>query len=415
MVTLPSDTKQEPTVVTAEYNPFAPGMLGNPYEMYRALRENDPIHRSEMMESWVLTRYDDIDKVLTDNRFSADRQRARTRFAQMIQEQQAQYGPMSTAQTMLTSDPPDHTRLRKLVSKAFTPRAVLDLRPRIQDIVDYLLSEAGERGEFDIIHDLAYPLPVIVIAEMLGVPPEDRHRFKHWSDTVVATLGGPFTPPEVLEAARVAIEELAEYIGHVIAERRAEPKEDLISGLIAAEEGGQVLSEEEIFATCILLLIAGNETTTNLIGTSMLALFQNPEQMERLRRDLSLISSAVEELLRYAGPVHGTGRVPKEDVEIAGHVFHEGEMVFTLLAAGNRDPSHYPDPDKLDVARNPTDHLALGDGIHFCLGAPLARAEAQIAIGTMLDRFPKLLLLDEDPEWGGTFIIRGPKRLNVKI
>ena len=402
-------------MITAEYNPFAPGMLADPYEMYRALRENDPIHRSEMMESWVLTRYDDIDKVLTDNRFSADRQRARTRFAQMIQEQQAQYGPLSTAQTMLTSDPPDHTRLRKLVSKAFTPRAVLDLRPRIQDIVDYLLVEAGERGEFDIIHDLAYPLPVIVIAEMLGVPPEDRHRFKHWSDTVVATLGGPFTPPEVIEAARVAIEELAEYIGHVIAERRAEPKEDLISGLIAAEEGGQVLSEEEIFATCILLLIAGNETTTNLIGTSMLALFQNPEQMERLRKDLSLMPSAVEELLRYAGPVHGTGRVPKEDIEIAGHVFHEGEMVFTLLAAGNRDPSHYPDPDKLDVARNPTDHLALGDGIHFCLGAPLARVEAQIAIGTMLDRFPKLLLLDEDPEWGGTFIIRGPKRLNVTV
>ena len=415
MVTLPSGTKQEPAVITAEYNPFAPGMLGNPYEMYRALRENDPIHRSEMMESWVLTRYDDIDKVLTDNRFSADRTRARTRFAQMLEEQQAQYGPMSNAQTMLTSDPPDHTRLRKLVSKAFTPRAVLDLRPRIQDIVDYLLAEAGKRGEFDIIHDLAYPLPVIVIAEMLGVPPEDRHRFKHWSDTVVATLGGPFTPPEVIAAARVAIDELAEYIGHVIAERRAEPREDLISGLVAAEEGGQVLSEEEIFATCILLLIAGNETTTNLIGTSMLALFRNPEQMERLRKDLSLMPSAVEELLRYAGPVHGTGRVPKEDIEIAGHVFHEGEMVFTLLAAGNRDPSHYPDPDKLDVARNPTDHLALGDGIHFCLGAPLARAEAQIAIGTMLDRFPKLLLLEEDPEWGGTFIIRGPKRLNVTV
>ena len=415
MVTLPSGTKQEPAVITAEYNPFAPGMLGNPYEMYRALRENDPIHRSEMMESWVLTRYDDIDKVLTDNRFSADRTRARTRFAQMLEEQQAQYGPMSNAQTMLTSDPPDHTRLRKLVSKAFTPRAVLDLRPRIQDIVDYLLAEAGERGEFDIIHDLAYPLPVIVIAEMLGVPPEDRHRFKHWSDTVVATLGGPFTPPEVIAAARVAIDELAEYIGHVIAERRAEPREDLISGLVAAEEGGQVLSEEEIFATCILLLIAGNETTTNLIGTSMLALFRNPEQMERLRKDLSLMPSAVEELLRYAGPVHGTGRVPKEDIEIAGHVFHEGEMVFTLLAAGNRDPNHYPDPDKLDVARNPTDHLALGDGIHFCLGAPLARAEAQSAIGTLLDRFPRLHLLDEDPEWGGTFIIRGPKRLNVTV
>ncbi|HEV8573436.1 MAG TPA: cytochrome P450 [Dehalococcoidia bacterium] len=402
-------------MVTAEFNPFAPGMLAHPYEMYRELRESDPIHRSEMMESWVLTRYDDIDKVLTDNRFSADRNRARTRFAQMMEEQRAQYGPMSTAQTMLTSDPPEHTRLRRLVSKAFTPRAVENLRPRIQEIVDYLLAEAGERGAFDIVHDLAYPLPVIVIAEMLGVPPEDRHRFKEWSDKVVATLGGPFTPPDVLESGRVAIEELAEYLGEVIAERRAEPKEDLISGLIVSEEGGQVLSEEEIFATCILLLIAGNETTTNLIGTSMLALFRNPDQIGRLRETPTLIRSAVEELLRYAGPVHGTGRVPKEDVEIAGHVFHEGEMVFTLLAAGNRDPAHYENPDVLDIARNPTDHLALGDGIHFCLGAPLARAEAQIAIGSLVQRFPMLRLLDEEPEWGGTFIIRGPRRLNVGV
>jgi len=415
MVTLSTNTKQEPAMVTAEFNPFAPGMLADPYAMYRALREQAPIYRSEMMESWILTRYDDIDAVLTDSRFSSDRTRAKTRFAQMIREQQEQYGPMSSAQTMLTSDPPDHTRLRRLVSKAFTPRAVENLRPRIQEIIDYLLDEAGKSGEFDIIHELAYPLPVIVIAEMLGVPAEDRHRFKEWSDTVVATLGGPFTPPEVMEAGRRAIDELGEYFGHIIAARRAEPKEDLISGLIAAEEGGQVLSEDEIFATCILLLIAGNETTTNLIGTSMLALFRNPDQLERLREDPALISSAVEELLRYAGPVHGTGRVPKEDIEIAGHTFHEGEMVFTLLAAGNRDPTHYENPEQLDIGRNPTDHLAFGDGIHFCLGAPLARAEAQITIGTMLQRFPKLRLLDEDPEWGGTFIIRGPKRLNVAV
>jgi len=248
---------------------------------------------------------------------------------------------------------------------------------------------------------------------MLGVPPEDRHRFKEWSDTVVATLGGPFTPPEAMDAGRKAIDELADYFIDSIAERRAEPKEDLISGLIAAEEGGQVLSEDEIFATCILLLIAGNETTTNLIGTSMLALFRNPDQMQLLRDTPTLISSAVEELLRYVGPVHGTGRVPKEDIEIAGHTFKPGEMVFTLIAAGNRDPAHYENPEQLDVTRNPTDHLAFGDGIHFCLGAPLARAEAQIAIGTLLQRFPKLRLLDEDPEWGGTFIIRGPQRLNV--
>jgi cytochrome P450 len=415
MVTKPTEAKQEPAMVTVDFNPFAPGMLANPYEMYRALREHFPIHWSEMMESWILTRYDDIDTVLTDGRFSADRTRARTRFAEMIRQQQEQYGPMSSAQTMLTSDPPAHTRLRRLVSKAFTPRAVENLRPRIQEIVDHLLVEAEGRGEFDIIHDLAYPLPVIVIAEMLGVPTEDRARFKHWSDTVVATLGGPFTPPDVFEAGRQAIDELAEYFSHIIAERRAEPRQDLISGLIAAEEGGQVLSEDEIFATCILLLIAGNETTTNLIGTSMLALFQHPDQMQRLRENPALISSAVEELLRYAGPVHGTGRVPKEDIEIAGHTFHEGEMVFTLLAAGNRDPAHYENPEELDITRNPTDHLAFGDGIHFCLGAPLARAEAQIAIGSLVQRFPKLRQLDEEPEFGGTFIIRGPRALNVAV
>jgi len=415
MATLPSETRQEPAVVTAEFNPFAPGMLAHPHDMYRALREQDPIHRSEMMEAWILTRYDDIDAVLTDSRFSADRSRARTRFAQMMADQQEQFGPLGRTQTMLTSDPPEHTRLRRLVSKAFTPRAVENLRPRIQDIVEYLLAEAGKRGEFDVVHDLAYPLPVIVIAEMLGVPPEDRHRFKEWSDTVVATLGGPFTPPEVMQAGSRAVEELAEYFSHIIAERRADPKEDLISGLIAAEEGGQVLAEDEIFATCILLLVAGNETTTNLIGSSMLALFRSPDQMERLQNDPSLISSATEELLRYAGPVQGTGRVPKEDVEIAGHTFHEGEMVFTLVAAGNRDPAHYENPERLDVARNPTDHLAFGDGIHFCLGAPLARAEAQISIGTLLQRFPRLRLLDDEPEWGGTFIIRGVKRLNVAV
>jgi len=415
MVSLSRKAEQEPAVVTVEYNPFAPGMLADPYPMYRSLREHAPIYWSEMMESWILTRYEDIDAVLMDGRFSADRQRAQTRFAQMMREQQEQYGPMSSSQTMLTSDPPDHTRLRRLVSKAFTPRAVENLRPRIQEIVDFVLAEVGERGKFEIIHDLAYPLPVIVIAEMLGVPPEDRHRFKEWSDHVVATLGGPFTPPDVLEAGRTAIDELAEYFSHIIAERRAKPKEDLISGLIAAEEGGQVLSEDEIFATCILLLIAGNETTTNLIGTSMLALFRNPDQMQLLRKNPALVSSAVEELLRYAGPVHGTGRVPKEDVEISGHTFKPGEMVFTLLAAGNRDPAHYENPDHLDITRNPTDHLAFGDGIHFCLGAPLARAEAQIAIGTLLQRFPKLHLLDEEPEWGGTFIIRGPKHLNVAV
>ncbi len=400
-------------MVTAEFNPLAPGMLGNPYQMYRLLREQAPVYWSPVMEAWILTRYDDADFVLTDPRFSADRSKGRNRFSEMINQQEQEFGPFSRVQTMLSSDPPDHTRLRRLVSKAFTPRAVEELRPRIQQIVDGLLDEAEKLGEFDLVNEVAYPLPVIVIAEMLGVPPEDRTNFKRWSADVVQTLGGPFVPPEVFQKARASLEELAEYLRAFIADRRQNPRNDLISRLVAAEDEGRILSEDEIFATAILLLIAGNETTTHLIGSGMLALFRNPEQMQRLRDDPSLMPSAVEELLRYSGPVHLTARVPKEDVEIAGQKIEEGLVCIALLAAANRDPAKYADPETLAVGRNPTDHLGLGDGIHFCLGAPLARAEAQLSIGTMLRRFPNLKCHDLDPEWGGTFIIRGVKTLSV--
>ena len=397
-------------MVTQQFNPFTPEVLANPYPMYKALRQSAPVFFSDFMESWVLTRYQDVDFVLSDSRFSADRRQGRTRFSEMLAQQEADFGPFGRTQTMLTSDPPQHTRLRRLVSKAFTPRAVENLRPRIQEIVDYRLNEAEERGKFDLVTALAYPLPVIVIAEMLGIPPEDREKFKHWSDAVVETLGGPFTPPDVMERARNSITELADYLGHHIEERRKAPREDLISGLVQAEEQGQVLSEDEIFATCILLLIAGNETTTHLIDNSVYALLQNPAQIDILREDPSLMAPAVEELLRYIGPVQATGRVAMEPLEVAGHAIGEKQLVFTLLGAANHDPEKYPEPDRLDVRRNPTDHLAFGDGIHFCIGAPLARAEAQIAIGTLVRRFPKLSLLDE-PSWGGTFIIRGVKSL----
>jgi cytochrome P450 len=400
-------------MVTAEFNPLTPNILADPYPMYRSILEHNPVSWNPMMEVWVLARYDDVDFVLMHPNLSAQRQRARNRFAQMVEQQQQRFGPFSRAQTMLSSDPPEHTRLRRLVSKAFTPRAVEELRPRIQEIVDFLLDEAERRGSMDLVHDVAYPLPVIVIAEMLGVPAEDRADFKRWSDEVVATLGGPMTPPEVLERARQAIESLAAYLMPIIKERRERPQNDLISGLIAAEEQGQVLSEDEIFSTAILLLIAGNETTTKLIGNSMHALLTNPDQLQLLRADPSLMKSAVEELLRFAGPVQATGRVLKEDMEVAGQQMKEGDTAFVLLAAANRDPAKWgPTANELDLTRNPTDHLAFGDGIHFCLGSPLARAEAQITIGSLVQRFPGMRLAGE-PEWGGTFIIRGAKKLPV--
>jgi cytochrome P450 len=401
-------------MVTAQFNPVGPEALSNPYPMYKALREESPVHWNDVFEAWIFTRFVDVDAILMDQRFSADRSKAQTRFSEMIKKQQEEFGPFSQAPTMLTSDPPEHTRLRRLVSKAFTPRAVENLRPRIREIVDNLLDGVAGRDGFDLVEEIAYPLPVIVISEMLGVPPEDRADFKRWSDDVVATLGGPFTPPDVMERARKSIEELAEYLSGVIAERRANPKEDLITGLIAAEDGGQVLSEVEIFSTTILLLIAGNETTTNLISNAMFSLLKNPSQLELLRSDLSLMPSAIEEILRYNGPVQATGRVAMADIDVGGITVKEGQMAMAILGAANHDPAKFPDPEKFDIRRNPTDHLAFGDGIHFCLGAPLARAEAQIGFEEILTRFPRIELA-ADPTWGGTFIIRGAKKLPLRV
>jgi hypothetical protein len=400
-------------MVTAVFNPFTPEMLANPYPMYRALLDHNPVSWHEMMEMWVLAKFEDVDYILTEAKVSANRERARNRFAEMVAQQAENFGPFNRARTMLTSDPPEHTRLRRLVSKAFTPRAVEELRPRIQGIVDELLDEMEAKGSGEIVRDLAYPLPVIVIAEMLGVPAEDREDFKRWSDDVVATLGGPMVTPPVLEKARVAIEELAAYLMPIIQDRRTNPRNDLITGLVQAEESGQVLSEDEIFSTTILLLIAGNETTTNLVGNAMYALLTNRDQWEMLVAGPGMIVPAVEELLRFAGPVQATGRVLMEDIEVRGHQMKEGQIAFVLLAAANRDHDKWgPTADTLDLTRNPTDHLAFGDGIHFCLGAPLARAEAQIAIGSLARRFPKLEIASE-PEWGGTFIIRGVKKMGL--
>lgn len=400
-------------MVSTQYNPFIPEIHADPYPMYDRLRAEDPVHWNNLMEVWVLTRYDDVVSVLRDSRFSANRRRAQNRFSQEMAKREEEFGQLGRTQSLLTSDPPDHTRIRRLVSKAFTPRIVEGLRPRIQKIVDELLDAAQKRGHMDVIRDLAYPLPVIVIAEMLGVPPEHRDDFKRWSDEIVATLGGPFVPPQTLDRARASAQELADYLRGVIAQRRREPREDLISGLVAAEEEGQILSEHELLATAILLLVAGNETTTNLIGNGMLALLRNPDQWEKLRDDPSLIQTAIEELLRYDGPVQGTGRVAKEELEIDGRAIKKGQVVFTVLGAANHDPAQFEKPNELDITRNPNEHVAFGDGNHFCLGAPLARAEGQIAFRSLLERSPEPRPATDEPQWGGTFILRGLKSLPI--
>ena len=401
-------------MVSVQFNPSLPEARADPYPLYKRLREEDPVHWSEALDAWVLTRYDDVVAILRDPRFSADRRGARNRYAQEAMAAAEEHGgPLARANTMLTADPPEHTRMRLLISKAFLPRAVEKLRPHIQDIADELLDAAQDPGRLDVLLDFAVPLPMIVIAELMGVPTADRDQFKRWSDDVVATLGGGFAAPEVLERGAQSGQELAEYFREVIADRRREPKDDLVSILVAGADEGDVLSEGQLLATCVVALIAGNETTRNLIGYGMLALLRNPDQLQKLWQDPALVESAVEEILRYAGPVQATARVATEDVQIDGQSVKKGQLVFIIVAAANRDPAHFPDPEKLDITRRNNHHVAFGSGIHSCLGQPLARLEARIAFDTLARRIPNPRLAIDEVEWGPSFILRGLKSLPI--
>ena len=354
----------------------------NPYPLYRHLHATAPVQWNDVLEAWTLVRYVDVVFSLTDPRFSADR---------TVQPADSSW----VAKSMLVSDPPDHTRLRALVQKAFTPRMIDQLRPRIIAIIGELLERVAERdGQFDLIADLAYPLPVVVIAELLGVPPEDRSVFHDWSSVLAASLD-PLVSADLMARVFPAREALHAYLRGIIAERRREPRSDLISALVRVEERGDVLSEPELVVMCTLLLIAGHETTVNLIGNGMLALLRHRDQLERLQRSPELLGSAVEELLRFDSPVQLTGRLLRQPVEIGGHALQAGDWVLPLLGAANHDPAQFVHPEELDLARNPNPHVAFGRGIHFCLGAPLARVEGQLAIGALLRRFPKLELAGE--------------------
>jgi cytochrome P450 len=389
------------------FNPMDPGFIADPYPTYHALRATDPVHQSPL-GFWVLTRYEDVATVLRDPRF------AKEAIAAFVA---ARFGvvPPGMGLSMLDRDPPDHTRLRGLVSKAFTPRVVEALRPRIQQIVDGLLDRLEGATSMDLIADFAYPLPVIVICEMLGVPVEDRDRFKEWGLDIARGLDAIWLPPdsEVTRRAMASRTALTGYFRGLIAERRARPRGDLLSALIAAEEAGDTLTESELLATCILLLVAGHETTVNLIGNGTLALLRHPAELRRLREQPGLIGSAVEELLRYDGPVQRTARVPSGPVTIGGRSIAAGDMVMPFIGAADRDPAQFPEPDRLDITRADNRHVAFGLGIHFCLGAPLARVEGQIAINTLVQRLPKLALATNRPEYRQSLTLRGLAALPV--
>ncbi len=390
----------------AVYNPLSARMAQDPYPDYAKLRARSPVHRSRLMNAWVFSRYADVDTVLRDHRrFSND-----PRKRDLNRRQQATL-PAPDDYTMLFLDPPDHTRLRALVNKAFTRRAVNALEPHIRGVMRTLLDEVDPAG-FDLMEAVANPLPVIVIAEMLGVPPEDRDRFRTWSNRR-ARLLEPTIGPRDREIAAQAGEALNEYFVPIIQARRAKPENDIVSALAQAEEEGDVLTEHEMLNMLRLLLVAGNETTTNLIGNGMLALLRNPGELERLRADPSLIPAAVEELLRYDSPVQTDFRGALEDCEVNGSPVRRGENVVLLIGSANRDPEVFEEPDRLDIGRSEGSHISFGRGLHHCIGAPLARLEGRVALEVLLERFTSMRLLADHPAYRGGVVLRGLESLPV--
>jgi len=397
------------------FNPMNAELRSDPYPFYARLRSKDPFHRCRAADGWVLSRYEDVLSVLRDPSYSADERNYRrfSSFVRRLRNAGLRDPYADDRGSMLRLDPPDHTRLRGLVAKAFTPRAVERMRARIDAILKELLDSRPARGPMELVTELAAPLPVRVIAEMLGIPPEDHERFRSWSNEVVRSLGDGKL--EDRRAAQRAGEELERYLEAIIAARRAAPREDLISALVAAEEAGDRLKRNELLSTLTLLLVAGNETTTNLISNATLALLRNPDQLEILRRAPEKVPGAIDELLRYDSPVQMTSRVACSDRELAGHRIQRGQQVILLLASANRDPDAFTDPDRLDVTRSDVRHVAFSHGIHFCLGAQLARLEAGLALEALISRFPSFKLLPQDIPWGSNTILRGPRALWLEL
>lgn len=360
--------------------------------------------------AWILTRYDDALALLKDPRFTKDIQKIHPEGDADRSPQESMF--LAISRNMLMTDPPDHTRLRGLVSKAFTPRMIEQLRPRIQQITDKLLDAVQDRGQMDLIGEFAYPLPITVISEMLGIPPADRQQFRTWTQAMV----NPDEQTDQEEVRTTTLETFLRYIQTLLSEKRAHPGNDLTSGLVQVEENGDQLSEYELISMIFLLIVAGHETTVNLIGNGTLALLEHPEQMRLLQSDPSLIPSAIEELLRYTAPVSlSDERWAGEDVTLYGQLIRKGELVYAALIAANTDSQQFADAGTLDIARQEHQHLAFGKGIHFCLGAPLARLEGQIAIGTLLRRLPNLRLAGnpEQLTWNRNPMLRGLTSLPV--
>ncbi len=401
--------------MTVDYDPRRPDVIANPYPVFQELRKQAPMHYSQVLGGWVLTRYDDVKLAISDRRFSADRMRPF--FAQLPSEQRTAFGALgdSISRWAVFHDPPEHTRLRGLMNKAFTARAIERLEPRIQTIVDRLLDQVITRGEMDLIADFAYPLPASVILDMLGLACDDLDRIKTWSDELALFVGSSVNTPDKYQRATASITAMNEYFRTAIERHRHTRGDDLLTALLAAQEQGDALSDDELVATCVLLVFAGHETTTNLIGNGMLALLRHPTELERLRNDPELMPSAVEEFLRFDGPAATAVRIAREAIPLHDHTIRPGERVFAMINAANRDPRYFTDPEGLDVGRKDNRHLAFGHGIHFCIGAPLARLEARLAITAILNRCSDISLQSEQLRWNDSLVLRGVRSLPVSF
>ena len=390
------------------YNPLAPRTAQDPYPAYAELRTRAPVHRNRLLQGWVFARHADVNAILRDHRrFGSDPRKGNIPLLRRAML------PPPEEYTMLMLDPPDHTRLRALVNKAFTPRAVAALEPRIRENLAALLDEIADPSAFDLMESVARPLPVFVIAEMLGVPPEDRVRFRSWS-AKRARLLEPTIGIRELRGGREAGRAFDAYFRRIIRERRASPRDDIVSALLRAQDDEARLSDRETLNMLRLLLAAGNETTVNLIGNGFLALLRHPEQLERLRADPALIPGAVEELLRFDSPVQADFRRVLVDCEVSGHKLRQRDNAVLLLGAANRDPEVFEDPDRLDVGRPARRHLSFGRGIHHCLGAPLARLEGRIVLEMLLERFRSVELAGHRPRFRPGVVLRGLESLPVR-
>jgi cytochrome P450 len=393
---------------------FGPDMLADPYAAYARLRATDPVHWHAPQEAWLLTRYADVDAALRDarlcNGFGTAIQQAAGAGWQTLRDIFA-----FVSNSLVFSDPPRHTRLRGLVSRAFTPQTIDAMRPRIQALLNDLLEPLAARGQMDLVGDLAYPFPLAVMALLLGFPAQDRDRIKRWCDEFLVPFGRDpnALPPDELEAARRSGQALGRYVRDLVTETRARPRGDLLSALVQAEEAGDRLTEDELFASVVLLLIAGHENLTGLLGCGTLALLQHPDQLQRLRAEPALLPNAVEELIRWVTPNQFIRRIALEDVTIGGTRVRRDQALLLVLAAANRDPARFADPDRLDLGRAVGWHLAFGHGFHYCLGVALARLEGEVFFGTLLARCPGLRLADHRIDFVDNFNMRQVKTLPV--